>query len=141
MAIKSIISMSHLKSTLISVYCQAFFMSNFILSISDVKLYGRGLSAMIQMKTQTMSSLKCQFIMGQYDSHMQSFNNITTLDQINIGKFSKILNTGCQSKRSRQTTQSDQGLPFCYSHKHFLNSSPENQHFLENRMRNAFEVF
>ena len=36
------------------------------------------------------------------------------------------------AKRPRQTAQmrSDQGLPLCHSDKHFVNSSPDNQHFI-----------
>ena len=65
-------------------------------------------------------------------------------------KCSKILNTGHLPKRPRQTVQihirlllkkqSEQGLPACYSDKHFVNSSPDNQHFIweQEKKRKSF---
>ena len=56
------------------------------------------------------------------------------------GKYSKISNTSCLPKRLRQTghtqirlllkNQSDQDLPFCFSGKRVVNSSPDNRHFI-----------
>ena len=59
------------------------------------------------------------------------------------GKCTKILNTSCLLKRTRQTVLTQIRLllkkksnqirvfPVCYSDKHFVNFSPENQYFIK----------
>ena len=74
--------------------------------------------------------------------------------QIHVRKCSKILNTSSSylPKRPRKTEQTQiwlllkkqphQGLLCLYSDKHFVNSNPENQHFiLEQKKEKVFVVF
>ena len=56
------------------------------------------------------------------------------------GKCSKFFNTSL-SIRPSQTEQTQISLlTVCYSDKHFVNSSPENQHLFQIRKRNVFEI-
>ena len=62
----------------------------------------------------------------------------------NYCKYFKILNTSCLPKRHRQTGHIEIS-PFrvfsvCYSDMHFVNSSPDNQKFVEYKQRNMFQV-
>ena len=66
-------------------------------------------------------------------------------NKISYSKCSKISNTSCLPKQPRQTVQTQIRLmkvfPVCYSDIHFVNSSPENQHFIWEQKEKSVQNF
>ena len=66
---------------------------------------------------------------------------------IQYGKWTKIMNISWLQKRPRQTWQTQirsslvRVSPVCYSSKHFVTSSPDNQYFIKNRKRKRVQNF
>ena len=66
-------------------------------------------------------------------------------------KCSKFLNTSCLANRQRQTIQTQIRLllksslikvfPVCYSHYHFVTTSPDNQYFIFNQKKKSVRNF